>query len=584
MYEDVAMAPFRIALAQVNMCVGDLAGNAERVRSRAHSALLAGADLVAFPEMMITGYPPEDLVLRKSFAQASQAALDALAADLVAEGCGGLPVVVGYLAHDEGARNAAALLYRGTVIARYYKHHLPNYGVFDEARYFRSGTALPVISIAGIDVAITICEDLWVDGGPFAVAGQAGVDLVVCINGSPYERNKDDVRLPLLRRRSAEAGATVAYVNTVGAQDELVFDGDSMIVAPTGELLARAQQFEERLLLVDLTIHPGQSRRDGPIGPMTVSRVTLAVDADAPRRKSHRPALDPVPHFQPMPDPAEVWGALVLGLRDYTEKNRFASVVLGLSGGIDSALVAALAADAIGADRVYGVSMPSRYSSEHSRGDAAELADRLGCHFETIAIETMVAGYLDAVKLTGLAEENLQARVRGTLLMGLSNEHGHLVLAPGNKSEISVGYSTLYGDSVGGFAPIKDVPKTLVWELARWRNTVAAERGEVEPIPKNSIAKPPSAELRPGQQDSDSLPDYEVLDAILADYIDRDLGHHELVERGHDPETVAAVLQLVDRAEYKRRQFAPGTKISLKSFGRDRRLPITSRWRETVES
>jgi len=574
--------PFRIALAQMNMCVGDLVGNASRVRSQALAAREAGADLIAFPEMMITGYPPEDLVLRGSFAQASQAAVDALAADLVTEGCGDLPVVVGYLAHDGGARNAAALLHRGSVVARYYKHHLPNYGVFDEARYFRSGTSLPVVTVAGIDVALTICEDLWVNGGPFAVAGQAGVDLIVCINGSPYERAKDDLRLPLVQRRSAEAGATVAYVNTVGAQDELVFDGDSMIVAPEGELLARAQQFEERLLVVDLAIKPGGSRRAGPIGPMTVCRTALAVPAAGTR--GTRPDLPRAPHFEPMADLAEVWGALVTGLHDYVQKNRFESVILGLSGGIDSALVATLAADAIGADRVYGVSMPSRYSSDHSRGDAGDLAERLGCHFDTIAIEVVVAAYLDLVKLTGLAEENLQARVRGVLLMGLSNEHGHLVLATGNKSEISVGYSTLYGDSVGGFAPIKDVPKTLVWDLARWRNSIASGRGEIAPIPENSIAKTPSAELRPGQQDSDSLPDYHVLDAILADYVDRDLGHRELIERGHDPATVRRVLRLVDKAEYKRRQFAPGTKISLKSFGRDRRLPITSRWQETAET
>jgi NAD+ synthase (glutamine-hydrolysing) len=375
----------------------------------------------------------------------------------------------------------------------------------------------------------------------------------------------------------------VAYVNTVGAQDELVFDGDSMIVDPGGLLLARAAQFEERLLVVDLNIEPGHARREGRIGPMTVTRVALPGGEDGDSGRRSRPDLPPVPHFTPMPEPAEVWGALVLGLRDYVEKNRFESVILGLSGGIDSALVAVLAADAVGADRVYAVSMPSKYSSEHSRGDAADLAQRVGCHFDTIAIEAVVAAYLDTVKLTGLAEENLQARVRGALLMGLSNEHGHLVLATGNKSEISVGYSTLYGDSVGGFAPIKDVPKSLVWELARWRNSAAADRGETEPIPANSITKPPSAELRPGQHDSDSLPEYEVLDAILADYIDLDLGHQELIERGHDPETVAAVLQLVDRAEYKRRQFAPGTKISFKSFGRDRRLPITNRWRETVE-
>jgi NAD+ synthase (glutamine-hydrolysing) len=573
--------PFRIALAQVNMCVGDLSGNTERVRSQARAAAQAGADLVAFPEMMLTGYPPEDLVLRRSFAQASEAALDLLARALVADGCGELPVVVGYLAHDDGARNAAALLHRGQVAARYYKHHLPNYGVFDEARYFRSGTILPVITVSGLDVAMTICEDLWVDGGPFAVAGEAGVDLIVCINGSPYERAKDDIRLPLVRRRAHEAGATIAYVNTVGAQDELVFDGDSMIVGPGGELLARAQQFQERLLVIDLVIEPGRSRRDGPIGPLTVRRTALPVYGPVPG--GARPDLPSAPHFTPTTDLAEVWGALVTGLRDYVEKNRFQSVILGLSGGIDSALVAALATDAIGADRVYGVSMPSRYSSAHSRGDAADLAQRLGCHFDTIAIKAMVAAYLEAVKLTGLAEENLQARIRGALLMGLSNEHGHLVLATGNKSEISVGYSTLYGDSVGGFAPIKDVPKTLVWELARWRNSQAVEHGAVEPIPHNSISKPPSAELRPGQQDSDSLPDYAILDAILADYVDRDLGHQELIERGHDPEIVRTVLQLVDRAEYKRRQFAPGTKISLKSFGRDRRLPITSRWQETAQ-
>ena len=579
---DPARRPFRMALAQVNMCVGDLTGNAARVRFQVAGALAAGADLVAFPEMMITGYPPEDLVLRRSFARASEAALARLAVDLAEQDCGELPVIVGYLAHDEGARNAAALLHRGGVIARYYKHHLPNYGVFDEARYFRAGTVLPVVTISGIDVAIAICEDLWVEGGPFAVAGQAGVDLVVCINGSPYERAKDDIRLPLVQRRSAEAEATVAYVNTVGAQDELVFDGDSMIVAPSGELLARAQQFEERLLVVDLMIEPGRSVRDGRFGPMTVTRTVLPGEPAV--QLGERPGLPPAPHFSPLPDLAEVWGALVIGLRDYVLKNGFQSVILGLSGGIDSALVAALASDAIGSDRVYGLSMPSRYSSEHSRGDAAELADRLGCHFDTIHIEPMVSAYLEAVKLTGLAEENLQARVRGALLMGLSNEHGHLVLATGNKSEISVGYTTLYGDSVGGFAPIKDVPKTLVWALARWRNSRGIEHGQVEPIPANSITKPPSAELRPGQQDSDSLPDYAVLDAILADYIDRDLGHQELIERGHDPEIVRTVLRLVDRAEYKRRQFAPGTKISLKSFGRDRRLPITSRWQETAES
>jgi NAD+ synthase (glutamine-hydrolysing) len=603
---DAQPLQLRVALAQVDTRVGDLSGNAGLVTSWAARAAEAGAQLVLFPEMTLTGYPPEDLVLRESFARASEDALVDLAAELGRQGLGEIAVVVGYLAHTEGVgpapvdspptdeddrpgdanprrgapRNAAALLHGGEVVVRYYKRHLPNYGVFDEARYFVPGTELPVVRLHGVDVALTICEDLWVEGGPCGVAGQAGVDLVVSPNASPYERAKDDVRLPLVRRRAAEAHAPVLYCNQVGGQDELVFDGDSMVVAADGELLARAPQFVEHLMTVDLRLG-GTSRaerRDGRVGPMTVTRHVLSEEPVAP--------FDPQPGSiaRPLSDCEEVWRALVLGLRDFIDKNGFPSVILGLSGGIDSAIVAAIAVDALGPDRVHGVGLPSKYSSEHSLADAQDAAERLGLHYSVISIATIVDAFHSVVELSGVAAENLQARVRGTLLMGLSNQHGHLLLATSNKSEVAVGYSTLYGDAAGGFAPIKDVPKTLVWELARWRNAYAREHGRTEPIPQNSIDKPPSAELAPGQKDSDSLPSYEELDAVIADYVDRDLGMAELLERGHDPEVVAQVLRLVDLAEFKRRQSAPGTKISLKAFGRDRRLPVTNRWRESLPS
>jgi len=565
------MPQLRVALAQIDITVGDLTGNAEAVLRHTKEAADHGAHLVAFPEMTLTGYPPEDLVFRESFAETSERTLATLAQDLPPD----IGVVVGYLAHDQGPRNAAAVIHDGRIVATYYKHHLPNYGVFDEARYFTPGTRFPVVTLHGVAIGLTICEDLWQDGGPFTVAAQAGCDLVVCINGSPYERSKDDTRLALAQRRAREAGATLAYVNTVGAQDELVYDGDSLVVDPDGHLLARAPQFAEHLLVVDLDLSGGHSG-GLPSDEMVIERHSISTDPVPP--------YDAVPGeiTERMPDEEEVWNALVIGVRDYAVKNGFNTAILALSGGIDSALVAVIAADAIGATNVHCVSMPSKYSSEHSRTDAAELADRVGCHYETVRIAPMVDAYLDNVTLTGLAEESLQARVRGTLLMGLSNQHGHLVLATGNKTELAVGYSTLYGDSVGGFAPIKDVPKTLVWQLARWRNAYAEKLGQTPPIPVNSITKPPSAELRPGQQDSDSLPPYDELDAILEDYIDRDLGWEDLVERGHDPGTIEDVVRLVDRAEYKRRQFPPGPKISLKAFGRDRRLPITSRWREAA--
>ncbi|MDG4788955.1 NAD+ synthase [Micromonospora sp. WMMD1102] len=606
------MPSLRIALAQVNPTVGDIAGNAALIRQRSRTAAGAGAQLVAFPEMMLTGYPVEDLVFRDSFVAASRAALDRLAADLAADGLGELPVLVGYLDADgpasanaeatpaRGPRNALGVLHGGRVMARYFKHHLPNYGVFDEDRYFVPGDTLTVVRVGGVDVALTICEDLWQAGGPFTVARRAGVGLVVNINGSPYELNKDDVRLPLVRRRAAEADATVAYVNMVGGQDELVFDGDSMIVAADGTLLARAPQFVDHLLLHDLDLPEARTESsdggtdlpEGRAGTPTGSESTRAEPADAPERMAvtririgdalPAPAGPPATGgiTEPVVDEGEVWQALVLGLRDYVDKNGFRSVVLGLSGGIDSSLVAAIAVDALGPERVVGVSMPSQHSSEHSRDDAAELAKRTGLEYRVEPIQPMVDGFLANLSLSGMSVENLQARVRGVLLMALSNQDGHLVLTTGNKSELAVGYSTLYGDSVGGFNPLKDVWKSLVWKLANWRNAEAVRRGETPPIPENSIRKPPSAELSPGQLDSDTLPDYSVLDAILVGYVDGDQGRDDLVAAGHDPEVVDKVLRMVDIAEYKRRQSAPGSKISIKAFGRDRRLPITNRWRE----
>ncbi|MFD6607489.1 NAD+ synthase [Micromonospora chalcea] len=584
------MPTLRLALCQVNPTVGDLTGNAGLVREWTRQAAGSGAQLVLFPELMLTGYPVEDLVFRRSFVAASRAALHRLAADLAADGHGDLPVLVGYLDADgppqvssdaepgRGARNAAALLHRGEVVATYFKHHLPNYGVFDEDRYFVPGDTLTVVRVGGVDVALTICEDLWQAGGPFAVARQAGVGLVLSINGSPYELNKDDVRLPLVRRRAAEAGATIAYVNMVGGQDELVYDGDSMIVAADGTLLTRAPQFVEHLVVHDLELPaaadaPGETGE--PAGGMRVVRHEVPAIPPAPTGPAADGGI-----IEPVADEAEVWHALVLGLRDYIDKNRFPSVVLGLSGGIDSAVAAAIAVDAVGPERVVGVSMPSQHSSEHSRTDAEDLAKRTGLDYRVEPIQPMVDTFLANMSLSGVAVENLQARVRGVILMALSNQEGHLVLTTGNKSELAVGYSTLYGDSVGGYNPVKDVWKTLVWRLAKWRNADAVRRGQTPPIPENSIGKPPSAELSPGQLDSDTLPDYDVLDPILIGYVDGDLGRDGLVESGHDPAVVDKVLRMVDTAEYKRRQSAPGTKISMKAFGRDRRLPITNRWRE----
>ena len=593
------MAQLRVALAQHDVTVGDLAGNAAAIAAWVRHAADRGAHLVLFPEMALTGYPPEDLVLRRSFIDASRATLVQLAEHLAADGLGDVTVVVGYLdaCPDAAPRlgrppgepqNAAAMIHRGRVVASYAKHHLPNYGVFDEFRYFVPGDTLPIVRLHGVDVAMTICEDLWQEGGPIAVCREAEVGLVACINGSPYERMKDDVRCELASRRAAEAGATLAYVNMVGGQDELVFDGDSVVVAPDGSVLGRAAQFEPGLLIVDLDLPAATSELSGPVDARdgTTIRVERVEISAAPL-----PSYDAKPAgvVARLDDLAEVYAALLTGTRDYVRKNRFDSVVVGLSGGIDSALVATIAADALGPGTVHVVGMPSRYSSESSVRDAEELARRQGLRWQLFPIAPIVEAFEKAFAdsaaglgggLHGLAEENLQARVRGVTLMALSNEAGHLVLTTGNKSEVATGFSTLYGDSAGGFAPIKDVPKTLVWALARWRNEEARRRGEVEPIPHQIIDKPPSAELAPGQLDEDRLPPYDVLDRLLDDYVERDKGRDELIRAGYPADLVERVIRLVDAAEYKRRQYPPGPKISPKNFGRDRRLPITSAWRE----
>jgi NAD+ synthase (glutamine-hydrolysing) len=602
----------RIALAQVNATVGDLDGNAELIVAWTRRAAERGARVVVFPEMMLTGYPVEDLALRASFVEASSAMLHAVAARLGAEGLGGIAVVTGYLDRrtDLTARtglpagapqDAAALIHGGRVVITSAKHHLPNYGVFDEFRYFVPGDTLPVFRVPTADgqsaeVAIAICEDLWQDGGPVSVCRRSGAGLLVVPNASPYERGKDDVRLDLVVRRAREAGAALAYANMVGGQDELVFDGDSILVSADGTLLARGPQFTEALIVADLDLPaapPSQVPGDEPVDAedgtvITIKRVTLPDAGDVPADRPQdpeRPQDAEGPFWPRLSDPAEVYAALVTGVRDYVRKNGFRSAILALSGGIDSALTATIAADAIGADNVHVVLMPSRYSSEHSVSDAEDLVKRQGVHAVTIPIAAMVRAFAEELApagfpAAGLPAENLQARVRGVVLMGLSNAEGHLVLTTGNKSELATGYSTLYGDSAGGFGPIKDVPKTMVWELARWRNAEAARLGMTPPIPENSITKPPSAELAPGQFDTDSLPPYEVLDALLDDYVEKDMGSAELIAAGHDPALVERVIRLVDGSEYKRRQYPPGPKISQKNFGRDRRLPITNRWRE----
>ena len=556
----------RIALAQIDPVVGDLEGNVEKMAVWAARATDEGADLVCFPELAITGYPPEDLVLRQDFVDDNLRALAALAA----ETAHGAAVLTGFVDRSRaGIHNSAAVLHGGGIIKRYNKIQLPNVGVFDERRYFVPGESACTLRVAQCAVGVSVCEDAWHAGPPFSLYAEAGAGLIANINGSPYHMRKSSERVQMLRERARQTGAWIAYVNMVGGQDELVFDGASMIVAPDGEVTHRAAMFEEDLLVVDLDI---------PVAPQGFPGA--GVPATEKRGLASTPSAEWAEH-----GPGEVYGALVLGLRDYVRKNGFGDVVLGLSGGVDSALVATLAADAIGAGNVRVLAMPSPFSSTESVEDAVELAARVGIRIDEIRIDDVFESYLSSLEDlfagtdSGLAEENLQARIRGALLMAISNKFGSLLLATGNKSEMACGYSTLYGDLAGGLAPIKDVPKTLVYELCAWRNRKAAARGQMEPIPERVITKPPSAELRPDQKDTDSLPPYEELDPIIEAYVEDGLSPDDIILSGANPSYVERAVALIDGAEHKRRQAPPGIKITPKAFGKDRRMPITNRYR-----
>ncbi|MEX2329162.1 MAG: NAD+ synthase [Nitriliruptoraceae bacterium] len=579
----------RLALAQVAARVGDIDGNVRRILDAWRRAAGLGADLVVFTELTLTGYPPEDLLLKREFVDGNLLALERLAD----QGPPGTTAVVGHVGAGAGDRtdrehwdvalatraltNSASVLAGGAVVATYDKHRLPNHGVFDEARYFLSSDEPCVVTVAGVSVGVVICEDLWIERGPVRDAVRAGAQVVAVLNASPFHRGKRAERERWVTHHATSSAAWIAWCNVVGGQDDVVFDGDSMVCDPSGTIVARGSQFAEDLVIVD--VEPAGAGPTAVAGSVDTSTHRPAGGATSAPQGVDR--LDPV---------GEVWHALVRATRDYCHRNGFLDAVIGLSGGIDSAVVAAVAVDALGADHVLGVGMPSRYSSGHSVDDARDLAERIGCRFELLPITDIVAAAgttLDGLVATGFADsttsstgpgagvayENLQSRVRGLLLMALSNEHGSIVLTTGNKSEYAVGYATLYGDMAGGFAPLKDVPKTLVYELAHWRNR------EQEVIPTSTITKPPSAELRPGQVDLDSLPDYGVLDDIIAAYIEDDLGIDAIVERGHPRALVREILQMIDRAEYKRRQAAPGPKITTRAFGRDRRVPITSGWR-----
>lgn len=565
------MTQIRFALAQIDTCVGDLAGNAAKVLDYTRRAAGEHARVVVFPEMTLTGYPIEDLALRRTFRQAAWNQANELAAALAAEGLGGLYVAVGTVGTDPETskpRNRMVVLHEGVVWAGYDKHFLPNYGVFDEFRIFSAGDRSVVIDVDGARIGVAICEDIWQDGGPVAELAERGIDLLLTMNGSPYEEGKTHTRMELAVRRAREVGAPLIYLNQVGGQDDLIFDGGSFVVDSDGTLLERSPMFMEDL-----------------------SYFTLDTDAARQTPTSIAADLDP---------DEEVYTACVLGLKDYMRKNGFKGVTLGLSGGIDSALVAAMAADACGGGNVWGISMPSMYSSDGSKDDAADLAANLGAHYDTQPIEPLFAAFQNQLALEGVAAENLQARIRGVIVMAYSNAKGLLALATGNKSELACGYSTIYGDAVGGYAPIKDLLKTRVWELARWRNKAAAagigigglavvgnerrDAGVTPPdgvmIPVNSIVKAPSAELRPGQKDSDSLPEYGLLDRVLSAYIEHAHGRADLLADGFDEATVDTVMRLVDRAEWKRRQYPLGPKVTALAFGRDRRLPVTTAFRE----
>lgn len=580
----MANGVIRVALAQLNVTVGDFEGNIVKLRQYLDRAREAGADLVAFPELAVTGYPPEDLLLRPSFVERSEAALRTLAPDTK-----GITAVVGFAERKEGKlRNAAAILHDGELVTSYVKIHLPNYGVFDEKRYFEPGDEALVLELNGVTVGVNICEDIWFNDVPALQALKGGAELILNISASPYHAGKRETRHDLIARRARDNWAWVAMANLVGGQDELVFDGNSALSNHRGEIVAAARPFSEDLLIFDVASSPVQQARrtepefatlaDGFDSPLSLRVVKLGESA-ATRRK---PPLPEPTSARKLEEEEEIYLALVTGVRDYVHKNGFQKVVLGLSGGIDSALTATIATDALGPENVVGVTMPSQYSSSASVTDSQTLAQNLGILFLQIPIREIFETYLRelaphfADRPADVTEENLQARIRGNLLMALSNKFGWLVLATGNKSELSVGYCTIYGDTVGGYAVLKDVPKTLVYRLARWRNRKAGR----DLIPESILTKAPSAELRPGQTDQDTLPPYEILDGIIEAYVEKDLSYREIVALGYDPDTVRAVLRMIDAAEYKRRQAPPGVKITPRAFGKDRRMPITNRYRE----
>ncbi|WP_069804898.1 NAD+ synthase [Thermogemmatispora onikobensis] len=587
------IVPLRIALAQINVTVGDLDGNAEKIWTAMREAHQAGAHIVCTPELALTGYPPEDLLLKPGFVSANLRRLQWLIER--SKELPGLTAIIGYVDRDEDIYNAAAVIGGGRLYGTYHKHYLPNYSVFDEYRYFQAGRTAPLFLINGVHVGITICEDIWYPAGPLTLQAHAGAEVIININGSPYHAGKRHFREQMLATRAADNGLIVAYLNLVGGQDELVFDGGSMVFNEQGRLIARAKQFEEDLLVVDLDVasvfrsrlHDPRRRQERlELHPEEVPMIVVSAESMPPPTLDGRPLLGTSQRIEPALERlAEIYAALVLGTRDYVRKTGFSKAIVGLSGGIDSSLTAVIAADALGAENVLGVSMPSAYSSEGSKTDARQLAENLGIQLITVPIEEIFRTSLRVMAPAlgegdhGLAAENLQARIRGNILMTISNKLGPIVLTTGNKSEMATGYSTLYGDMAGGFAVLKDVPKTLVYELSRYRNSL----GERPVIPQAVLEKAPSAELRPGQRDSDSLPPYELLDPILQAYAEEDRSFEEMVAMGFDPGLVERVMQLVDRSEYKRRQAPPGVKITPRAFGRDRRLPITNRYRDRPE-
>ena len=561
------MKTLRVGLAQINTTIGDLEGNVAKVLEYVARARELGVDVVSFPELTVTGYPPEDLLLRRSFVEDNLEALEA-----VVKGCGGITAVVGFVDNDGDIYNSAAVIHDGRLADVYHKQRLPNYGVFDELRYFRPGEGYPLYTVAGAALGVNVCEDIWYAGDPTQAQAQAGAQVIVNINGSPFHAGKRRFRQGMLAERARDYGVFVCYTNQVGGQDELVFDGGSMVLGRDGGLVAQAAMFEEELLVCDLELdEPRRREKQAAVRQVALSDSPFVAQKPALERRL----------AAPLEGEAEVYAALVTGTRDYVRKTGFQKVVIALSGGIDSSLVAAVAVDAIGKENVVGVSMPSRYSSEGSIKDARELAERLGIELMIMPIEPAHAAYLEmldgafAGTEPGAAEENIQSRIRGNVVMALSNKFGWLVLTTGNKSEMATGYATLYGDMAGGFAAIKDVPKTLVYRLARHRNTWPD--GPV--ISQSVIEKPPSAELKPGQLDQDTLPPYEELDPILEAYVEEDKSADEIVAMGYDRDLVGRVIQMVNRNEYKRRQAPPGVKITPRAFGRDRRLPIANRYR-----